>query len=131
SEVDSSTYGAKMPRANWEFIGSRTVCLPPLDEQRDIAAFLDAETSKLDRLIEKKRALIELLKEQRSALISRTVTRGLPPDAARAAGLDPHPEMKNSGIEWLGEVPKHWEVKELRYVGEAQIGLTYDPADLT
>ena len=58
----------------------------------------------------KKRTLIERLKEKRTALISRTVTRGLPPDAARAAGLDPHPKLKPSGIDWLGDVPESWTI---------------------
>ena len=88
--------------------------LPPLDEQRAIAAYLDRETERIDALVAKKRLLIERLEEYRSALITRTVTRGLPPEAARAAGLDPSPRLKPSGVEWLGEVPEHWEVKELR-----------------
>ena len=83
---------------------------PPLPEQRAIAGFLDRETARIDTLIDKKRQLIERLQEKRTALISRTVTRGLPPEAARAAGLDPHPPMKDSGVEWIGEVPAHWEV---------------------
>ena len=65
-------------------------------------------------LVEKKRRLIERLQEYRTALITRTVTRGLPPEAARAAGLDSSPCMKPSGVEWLGDVPEHWEVKQLR-----------------
>ena len=60
------------------------------------------------------RLLIERLQEYRTALITRTVTRGLPSDAARAAGLDPSPRLKPSGVEWLGDVPEHWEVKPLR-----------------
>ena len=83
---------------------------PSSDEQHAITDFLDRETTKLDTLIAKKRELIEKLKEKRTALISRTVTRGLPPDAARAAGLDPHPRLKASGVEWLGEVPEHWNL---------------------
>ena len=83
-------------------------------EQRAIADFLDRETSRLDTLVTKKRTLIERLKEKRTALISRTITRGLPPNAARAAGLDPHPRLKPSGIAWLGEVPLHWDVAQLR-----------------
>jgi len=110
SHVDSSTYGAKMPRANWDFIGDSMLPLPPLDEQRDIAAFLDRETERIDSLIAKKRLLIERLQEYRTALITRTVTRGLPPEAARAAGLDPSPRLKPSGVEWLGDVPEHWDV---------------------
>ena len=88
--------------------------LPPLDEQRAIAAYLDRETERIDALVAKKRLLIERLEEYRSALITRTVTRGLPPEAARAAGLDPSPRLKPSGAEWLGEVPEHWEVCALR-----------------
>ena len=114
--VDSSTYGAKMPRAEWEFIGNCRLPVPPQSEQTSIADFLDRETAKLDTLIAKKRELIEKLKEKRNALISRTVTRGLPPDAARAAGLDSHPRLKASGVAWLGEVPEHWGVRSLRYL---------------
>lgn len=96
-------------------IGEAWLPLPSPDEQRAIADFLDRETAKIDTLVAKKRTLIERLKEKRTALISRTVTRGLPPDAARAAGLDPHPKLKPSGIDWLGDVPEHWEVRRLRY----------------
>ena len=84
--------------------------LPPLDEQRAIAAYLDRETERIDALVAKKRLLIERLEEYRTALITRTVTRGLPPEAARAPGLDPSPHLKPSGVEWLGDVPEHWEV---------------------
>ena len=108
--VDSSTYGSKMPRASWEFVGDCVVPIAPPNEQRSIADFLDRETAKIDTLVAKKRTLIERLKEKRTALISRTVTRGLPPDAARSVGLDPHPKLKPSGIDWLGDVPEHWEV---------------------
>ena len=114
SLIDASTYGAKMPRASWDFIGSCTLPVPPSDDQRAIANFLDRETAKIDTLVAKKRTLIERLKEKRTALISRTVTRGLPPDAARAAGLDPYPKLKPSGIDWLGDVPEHWDTVAVR-----------------
>ena len=110
SLINSSTYGAKMPRTNWDFVGSTILPVPPLDEQRAIAAFLDRETQRIDALVEKKRRLIERLQEYRTALITRTVTRGLPPEAARASGLDPSPRLKPSGVEWLGDVPEHWDV---------------------
>ena len=106
--------GEQRDGLNLEILGSLSLPLPPLDEQRAIAAFLDRETERIDALVAKKRQLIERLQEYRTALITRTVTRGLPPDAARAAGLDPSPGLKPSGVEWLGDVPEHWEVKELR-----------------
>lgn len=98
--------------------------LPPLEDQEIIAAFLDRETVKIDTLIAKKRELIEKLNEKRSALISQVVTRGLPPEAARAAGLDPHPRLKPSGIEWLGDIPEHWETSKIKYVARVESGHT-------
>jgi type I restriction enzyme S subunit len=80
------------------------VATPQCTEQTAIVAFLDRETARIDRLIATQRHLIELLKEKRSALISHAVTKGLNPDAP----------MKDSGVEWLGEVPEHWTVKRLK-----------------
>lgn len=97
-------------------INAFQIPLPDPAEQRAIAAFLDRETGRVDCLMAKKRELIERLKEKRAALISRTVTRGLPPAAARSAGLNPHPKLKPSGIEWLGDVPEHWNVMRLRFL---------------
>ena len=96
--------------------------LPSLDEQRAIAAFLDRGTERIDALVEKKRLLIERLHEYRTALITRTVTRGPPPDAARAAGLDPSPRLKRSGVEWLGDIPEHWEVLSLIRIVQLKAG---------
>lgn len=76
----------------------------PLGEQSAIAAFLDRETARIDALVAKKELLIELLQEKRAALITRAVTKG----------LDPNVRMKDSGIEWLGEIPAHWENGRLR-----------------
>ena len=78
--------------------------LPPLPEQRSIATFLDRETTKIDELIAEQQRLIDLLKEKRQAVISHAVTKGLNPDAP----------MKDSAIEWLGEVPEGWDVVHLR-----------------
>lgn len=97
-------------------IGEAWLPLPDVDEQRAIADFLDYETAKIDTLVARKRTLIERLKEKRTALISRIVTRGLPPDAATQAGLDPHPNLKPSGIDWLGDVPEHWDVVSYKRV---------------
>jgi len=95
---------------NLEILGAIPCLKVPSAEQRSIAAFLDRETGRVDRLVAKKRELIERLKEKRTALISRTVTRGLPPAAARAAGLPTTPPLKPSGIEWIGDIPNHWDV---------------------
>jgi len=110
--IDSSTYGVKMPRANWHFIGNLPVVVPAISEQQAIADFLDRETSRIDELIARKQRLIELLQEQRTALISYAVTKGLNPDAP----------MKDSGVEWLGELPAHWEVKKLKRLGWFKAG---------
>jgi len=87
--------------------------IPPV-EQQAIADFLDRETAKIDALVGKKERLIELLQEKRTALITHTVTKGLPAAAAAQAGLDPDVPMKDSGIEWLGQIPAHWETLRLR-----------------
>jgi len=79
---------------------------PSLTEQIHIASFLDHETAKIDNLIEKQQQLIELLKEKRQAVISHAVTKGLNPDTP----------MKDSGVEWLGEVPEHWRINSLNHV---------------
>lgn len=97
-------------------IGEAWLPFPTIDEQKAISDYLDRETAKIDALVAKKRELVEKLKEKRTALISRTVTRGLPPDAARAAGLDPNPKLKPSGIDWIGDMPEHWDIRPLRYV---------------
>ncbi|MBI4286815.1 MAG: restriction endonuclease subunit S [Chloroflexi bacterium] len=76
------------------------------DEQRAIAAFLDRETERIDNLIAKKQRQIELLQEKRAALISHVVTKG----------LDPNARMKDSGVEWLGEIPEHWEINRAKAV---------------
>jgi type I restriction enzyme, S subunit len=103
--VNSLTYGTKMPRASSEQIGNIPISLPTVVEQRVIAVFLDRETTRINALIAKKERLIELLQEKRAALISHAVTKG----------LDPSVPMKDSGVEWLGEIPEHWEVKRLKF----------------
>jgi len=88
--------------------------LPYLSEQKSIVSYLNHKTSQIDSLIEKKQKLIELLKEYRNAVINQAVTKGLNPDVP----------MKDSGIEWLGEVPEHWEVKKLKYLARLKSGDT-------
>ena len=103
----STTTG--LANLNGSIIGNVGMGVPPLPEQKAIAAFLDRETARIDALIEKKRRQIELLQEKRPALISHAVTKG----------LDPNAPMKPSGIEWLGQIPKHWEVLPLKRVLES------------
>jgi type I restriction enzyme S subunit len=89
--------------------------VPSEAEQIQIARFLDHETARIDALIEEQQRLIELLKEKRQAVISHAVTKG----------LDPTVPMKDSGVEWLGEVPEHWEVKQLKHVVDPSTSITY------
>jgi type I restriction enzyme S subunit len=91
--------------------------LPPLSEQQAIAAFLDRETGRIDALIARKERLLELLAEQRTALISRAVTKG----------LDASVKLKPSGVEWLGDVPEHWEVKRAGLAYKIQLGKMLQP----
>jgi type I restriction enzyme S subunit len=107
-------------------IGSLVIGIPPWLEQEHICALLDHKTAQIDTLLRKKEELIDKLREKRAALISRTVTRGLPPEAAKAAGLNPHPKMKDSGIAWLQEIPEHWDVRPLGYVASLHGGATPD-----
>ena len=101
---------------NTDTVGSIVAGFPNPAEQRAIAAFLDRETGRVDRLVAKKRELIERLKEKRTALISRTVTRGLPPAAARAAGLPENPPLKPSGLGWLGDIAHTWTVSPIKHL---------------
>ena len=118
---EAEMYGAGgQKRVPESFVTNLKHPIPPLPEQQTIAAFLDRETARIDALVARKERLVELLREKRVALITRAVTRGLDPDAP----------VKDSGVEWLGEIPAHWEVKRLKEIGEAFIGLTYSPNDV-
>ena len=95
-----------MPKVNREKLATSPLIIADPEEQRAIAAFLDRETARIDALVAKKERLIALLQEQRTALITRAVTKG----------LDPTVPMKDSGVEWLGEIPAHWEIVRLKDV---------------
>ncbi|TAK05949.1 restriction endonuclease subunit S [bacterium] len=114
-----------------EKFGALGVALPPPSEQYAIASFLDAQTAKLDILVARKQELIEKLKEKRGALISQTVTRGLPPEAARAAGLNPRPTLKPSGIEWLGDIPVSWGTPPLYTRYHMELGKMLDESRIS
>ncbi len=106
--IESHSEGLSYPAINTsELVNLKTV-VPGLSEQTRISLILDRETARIDALIAKKTRFIELLKEKRQALISQAVTKG----------LNPNVKMKDSGVEWIGDVPEHWEVKRMRYVAE-------------
>lgn len=105
-DVNMSTYGAKMPRASWNYIGNMQIPFPSDKEQRDIISYLDTKCAKIDSIIEKQQAIIERLKEYKLSVITETVTKGLNPDV----------EMKDSGNKWIGCIPKHWKVSKLKYL---------------
>ncbi len=98
--VVANSVGVSYPAINASSLLCFPIPYPAVDEQRAIADFLDRETAKIDALVARKERLIELLQERRTALITRAVTRG----------LDPNVPMKDSGVEWLGKIPAHWEV---------------------
>ncbi|KAF5064476.1 Type I restriction modification DNA specificity domain protein [anaerobic digester metagenome] len=102
--INSSTFGAKMPRVDWQFMGGMMIPLPPIPEQTAIVRFLGHIDRRIRRSIHAKQKLIKLLEEQKQAIVHQAVTRG----------LDPNVRLKPSGVEWLGEVPEHWEIVALR-----------------
>ena len=102
-DLDGISKDSAVPGLSREDVYSWRLPLPPLNEQREIASFLDRETAKLDALTHKSQRLIELLREKRQALISHAVTKG----------LDEHAETRDSGVEWLGEIPSHWDVRSV------------------
>ncbi len=108
-----------VPSVNEGALRQVAIPLAPLQAQRRIADFLDRKTGVIDELIAKKERLIELLEEKRQALITRAVTKG----------LEPNVPMKDSGIEWLGQIPAYWEVKRLKHVADRlSVGIVVTPA---
>ena len=105
-DLGQYSVSAAQPGIAVDRINTLPIVIPTLGEQNAIGAFLDLETAKIDSLIAKQEKLIELLKEKRQAVISHAVTKGLNPDVA----------MKDSGVEWLGQVPEHWATTKLKYV---------------
>jgi len=106
-ERDASGASPSMKNISNERVANMVLAFPSIPEQRAIAAFLDRKTAQIDAVVAKKQRLIERLQEKRQALISHAVTKG----------LDAHAPMKDSGIEWLKEVPAHWMVRRFRHCG--------------
>lgn len=105
--------------------------LPPPDEQTAIVRFLEHANRKIDAFIRAKRKLIGLLNEQKQAIIHRAVTRGLPAEASAKVGLDPNVPLKPSGVPWLGDIPRHWEVSFLRMRYSVELGKMLDAKKIT
>lgn len=122
NEVDGFSRGIVKDRNRlyWEDFKRMPSCFPPTDEQKAIADYLDANAVKVRRFIRNRRRLIEVLNEQKQAIINRAVTRG----------LDPNAPLKPSGIDWLGDIPEHWIVKPLKRwvsINERVLPETTDP----
>lgn len=111
--LNQYSVSAAQPGLSVEIVGNLRIPVPPAPEQSTIATFLDRETTKIDALVAEQEKLIALLQEKRQAVISHAVTKG----------LDPNVPMKDSGVEWLGEVPGHWEVKALKFIATVQTGI--------
>ena len=116
ARLDMTSKDSAIPGLDREDAYARAIAMGPICEQGAIADFLDRETAKIDGLVARKERLIELLQEKRTALVTRAVTRG----------LDPNIPMKNSGVEWLGEIPVHWDVKRVKWVARMESGHTPD-----
>lgn len=100
-------YGSAVPSMSQEVLNQIPFAIPSnIEEQTAIANYLDKKTKEIDQLIEDKKQLLELFEEEKTAIISHFITKG----------LNPKVEFKNSGVEWIGEIPKHWEVKKIKYV---------------
>ena len=117
SAIDASTFGAKMPRADWQFIGNMKIPLPPLSEQRAISHFLDDANERIQRYIHAKEKLIKLLEEQKRVIIHQAVTGQIDIRTGQ-----PYPAYKDSGVEWMGEVPEHWEVGTVKRGYDIKLG---------
>ena len=112
--VDASTFGSRMPRAEWDFIGKIPVPFPKWDRQCAIADYLDLETARLDALVAANERVLELLSEKQRTFIMRAVT----------CGLDTGVPLRDSGIPWLGEIPAHWELWKLEHCASVGNGST-------
>jgi type I restriction enzyme S subunit len=121
SQVGANSEGVGYPAIAPTRLAGLPISLPPLAEQRRIAGYLDEAAGKIDRLVALRRRQMELLREQRAALIQQAVTRGLNPNAP----------LKDSGLPWLGQIPKHWEVVKFNHYVSLRHGHQFMQADFT
>lgn len=106
SDIDHSTFGVKMPRAEWDYAGNEKIPLPSQEEQLRIVSFLDTKCAEIDALIAAKEKTNALLREYRQSIIYEAVTKG----------LDPNATMKDSGVEWIGEIPEGWRTCRIKHL---------------
>lgn len=112
--------GSAQPKLSQENLGRIKIVIPPLPEQQTIATYLDQKCGEIDELITLQEEMITKLQRYKQSVITEAVTKG----------LDKNVPLKDSGIEWIGEIPEHWEVKRLKYFGNNYNGLTYSPNDI-
>lgn len=122
-DLRANINGMGIPHVNGYYLKSSFILFPPLDEQKKIADFLDKKVSEIENLIDDTKKLIEKYREYKQSIITETVTKG----------LNSNVEMKESGIEWIGQIPKHWEVSRLKYIldrplqyGANEAGVLYE-----
>lgn len=114
--VNGSTFGTKMPRANWDFIGNQWIPVPPVVEQEKIARKLEEKTKQISALVSEISVKKKLLLEYRQSLITQAVTKGLNPDV----------KLRDSGVVWMGEIPQHWSVCAVKWLTDITSGGTPD-----
>jgi type I restriction enzyme S subunit len=119
NDFKSNTTGMGIPHVNGNYVRETKLIIPPTDEQHQIVQFLDEKTKLIDKLISTKERKITLLKEQRTSLINEVVTKG----------LNPNVKMKDSGVEWIGEIPEHWEITKLKYLVTFDSGYSFNSSD--
>ncbi|MGA1826613.1 MAG: restriction endonuclease subunit S [bacterium] len=112
NHIINMSYGGGQPNISQDLIRNLKLQCPSIEEQTAIADYLDRKTSEIDDLIAQKEELLKLYEEEKTAIINQAVTKGINPDV----------KLKDSGIEWLGEIPEHWKVKKLKYVAYFQRG---------
>ena len=116
--ANTNIYGAKI--LNQNLINNALIINPPIQEQKQIADFLDKKVGKIDKILKDLNKQIEILNNYKKSIITEAVTKG----------LDINVEYKNSGIDWIGNIPKKWQIKRLKYLGTSRNGLTYSPENI-
>lgn len=118
-EISKKSVGVSYPAINSSEIGNIKICKPTLKNQELVSNFLDFQLLDIDSLISLKEKQIKLLEEQRQAMITEAVTKG----------LNPNVKMKDSGVDWIGEIPEHWEVKKIKHLSQVKRGASPRPID--